>query len=167
MVYRGNNCRLTYFITSEDNIAAGDLVICRFLSKIEGVEKVGGQSSCLQPGMLMCQFDSENKIIAAEIVFDGNNSFNSRFSLANLYPFLVMGYMQQLQVKMLLPNSVLDLRWLWWYPSFVTTCLICWCDDIHVVTESLLLLLCCVGSLFSSVSLTDFTLAGIWNEPRK
>lgn len=72
---------MAYISSKDDVIAAGDLVMCRYLMTMEGCETVGCVGSCVQHGMVQCQFDRSNKIIACEIMFD------------------VMGYMQQLQVS--------------------------------------------------------------------
>ena len=70
-----------YQTANDDLLAAGDLVMCRYSMKVEGLERVGGLSACVQTGMMMCRFDRNNKIYSMEIMFD------------------VMGYMQQLQVR--------------------------------------------------------------------
>lgn len=77
----GQGCKLSYQINKDDMLAAGELVMCRFVMRVDGYERVGGLSPCLQPGMLMCKFDRFHKIVYAEMMFD------------------VMGYMQQLQVS--------------------------------------------------------------------
>jgi hypothetical protein len=83
---------MVYHTSKEDTIASGDVVMCRFLLKIEGPEQyVGDKHICVQPGMLYCRFSSFDKITSAEIVFD------------------VMGMMQQLQVKVSLRLFILKL----------------------------------------------------------
>jgi hypothetical protein len=61
-------------------LAAGDIVICRFLLRSEGHEGVGAPSGLTKHGMLQCKFNKDNKMVSAEMVFD------------------VMGFMQQFQV---------------------------------------------------------------------
>lgn len=62
-------------------LAAGDLVMCRYIMRTEDFEKVGALCSCVQHGIMQCRFNKQNKMISAEMMFD------------------VMGFMQQLQVK--------------------------------------------------------------------
>ena len=78
--YRGQSCRLTYSSSKDDMLAAGDLIMCRYVMHTEGYDVVGAVSSCVQHGMMQCRFNKHNKMIAAEMMFD------------------VMGFMQQLQV---------------------------------------------------------------------
>ncbi|KAJ1422536.1 hypothetical protein B484DRAFT_113573 [Ochromonadaceae sp. CCMP2298] len=61
-------------------LAAGDVVMCRYVMQIDGCTNVGGDlPSFSQQGMIQCRFDREDKILSVEMMFD------------------VMGYMQQLQ----------------------------------------------------------------------
>mmetsp|Transcript_27455 Transcript_27455/g.46070 ORF Transcript_27455/g.46070 Transcript_27455/m.46070 type:complete len:479 (-) Transcript_27455:362-1798(-) len=77
---RNESCRVTFHTTPEDILAAGDLVMCRYVMRIDGCDMVGGGvESCVQHGMMTCKFDRHNKILSVENMFD------------------VMGYMQQLQ----------------------------------------------------------------------
>jgi hypothetical protein len=72
---------VTYTSSKDDMLAAGDLVMARYVLRTEGHELVGAQSPCIQHGMLQCRFNKQNKMVAAEMMFD------------------VMGFMQQLQVS--------------------------------------------------------------------
>lgn len=69
-----------YAANKEDMLAAGELIMCRYILRTEGFESVGAHCSVVQHGMLQCRFNKANKIAAAEMIFD------------------VMGFMQQLQV---------------------------------------------------------------------
>jgi len=77
----GQGCRLAVSVGKEDRIAAGEWVMCRFSLRTEGSELVGALYGCVQHGMLQAHFNSDNKLVAAEMTFD------------------VMGFMQQLQVS--------------------------------------------------------------------
>jgi len=97
-VKKGKTCRLVYRSSSEDIVSAGDTVMCKFITEINGCDAVGGVGSCLQQCMLQCRFNRDNggrRIVAAEFIFD------------------VMGYMQQLQrasgippEKNIIPNDL-------------------------------------------------------------
>ena len=78
-IKRGQSCRIVYISGKDDMLAAGDLIMCRYLMRTEGHEIVGAFSPCAQHGMLQCQFNHQNKMVSAEMTFD------------------VMGFMQQLQ----------------------------------------------------------------------
>ena len=82
-IMRREFCRLVYSCNKEDMIAAGDLIMCKYVMKIEGYQKVGCTAGCVQHGMLQCKFNKQNKMISAELTYD------------------VMGFMQQLQVMIL------------------------------------------------------------------
>ena len=86
----GQGCRLTYTVGNDEIVAAGEWVMCRFSLRTEGGEMVGALYGCVQHGMLQAHFNRENKLVAAEMVFD------------------VMGFMQQLQV-----GFVFELFTLW------------------------------------------------------
>ena len=73
-------CSLVYSCKKGDMIASGDLIMCKYVMTIEGHQKVGSVTGCVQHGMLQCKFNKQNKIISAELSYD------------------VMGFMQQLQV---------------------------------------------------------------------
>lgn len=77
----GQACRLAYTVSRDDMVVAGEWVMCRFSLRTEGSEQVGALYGCVQHGMLQAHFNSENKLVAAEMMFD------------------VMGFMQQLQVS--------------------------------------------------------------------
>ena len=77
---RGQGCRIIYSCGKDDMLAAGDLIMCKYVMRIEGYEIVGARSGCIQHGMIHCKFNKQNKMISAEMMFD------------------VMGFMQQLQV---------------------------------------------------------------------
>lgn len=64
-------------------LASGDVIMCRYVLSMTGTETFQRQDSmsCIQHGMLKCQFNSNHKIVHAEVVFD------------------VHGFMQQLQVS--------------------------------------------------------------------
>lgn len=79
----GQGCRLAYTVSRDDMIAAGERVMCRFSLRTEGSEQVGALYGCVQHGMLQAHFNNDNKLIAAEMIFD------------------VMGFMQQLQVSLI------------------------------------------------------------------
>jgi hypothetical protein len=78
-VKRGQSCRITYSSNKEDMLAAGDLIMCRYVLRTEGFDTAGALSPCVQHGMLQCRFNKQNKMVGAEMMFD------------------VMGFMQQLQ----------------------------------------------------------------------
>lgn len=78
-IKRREFCHLVYSCNKEDMIAAGDLIMCKYVMNIEGYQKVGCTTGCVQHGMLQCKFNKQNKIISAELTYD------------------VMGFMQQLQ----------------------------------------------------------------------
>ena len=80
-IRRNDICRLVYSCNKKDMIAAGDLIMCKYVMRIEDHQKVGCITGCLQHGMLQCKFNKQNKIISAELTYD------------------VMGFMQQLQVR--------------------------------------------------------------------
>lgn len=75
----GRSSRVTISTGKDDMMVAGDIVMCRYIMKIEGTELTTPQSVCTQHGMMQCRFNKQNKITAIEIMFD------------------VMGFMQQLQ----------------------------------------------------------------------
>jgi len=83
----GQACRLAYAVSRDDMVVAGEWVMCRFSLRTEGSEQVGALYGCVQHGMLQAHFNSENKLVAAEMMFD------------------VMGFMQQLQVSFALSFS--------------------------------------------------------------
>lgn len=71
---------MAYCAGVDDMLAAGDLVMCRYLMRIEGWERTGAACGAVQQGMMQFRFDSHShKIVAVDIVFD------------------VLGFMQQLQ----------------------------------------------------------------------
>ena len=80
-VKRGQSCRVAYVAGKGDMVAAGDLVMCRYIMRTEGHDLVGAAGACVQHGMLQCRFNRHNKMVSAEMMFD------------------VMGFMQQLQVR--------------------------------------------------------------------
>ena len=85
-ILRREFCRLVYSCNKEDMIAAGDLIMCKYVMKVESYQKVGCMAGCIQHGMLQCKFNKQNKIISAELTYD------------------VMGFMQQLQVILMNSN---------------------------------------------------------------
>jgi hypothetical protein len=75
---------MIYHTSQEDTLAAGSVVMCRYLSRLEVPETVSpmvGYNSLQTAGMLFCQFSPNHKISSIEMVFD------------------VMSFMQQLQVN--------------------------------------------------------------------
>jgi hypothetical protein len=78
-IKRGQSCRIIYASSKEDMLAAGDLIMCRYVLKTEGYDAAGALSPCVQHGMIQCRFNQHNKMVGAEMMFD------------------VMGFMQQLQ----------------------------------------------------------------------
>ena len=58
-VKRGQSCRVIYISGKDDMLAAGDLIICRYLMRTEGHEVVGAFSPCVQHGMLQCRFNKQ------------------------------------------------------------------------------------------------------------
>lgn len=107
-ICNGETCRPIYTCSKEDMIAAGDLIMCKYVMKIEGYQNVGCTIGCIQHGMLQCKFNKQNKIVAAEMVYD------------------VMGFMQQLQVRTSHLFIVLQ------KDLFYLCC--CRCDDIKVLS---------------------------------
>lgn len=113
-IRRGDGCRLVYSSTRDDMLAAGDLIMCKYVMRVEGFENVGCLSGCVQHGMLQCKFNKQNKMISAEIMYD------------------VMGFMQQLQVLFCYSSFKVAIFcatgfFLFHFDdihSFVTTCLI-------------------------------------------
>eukprot|EP01039_Chlorochromonas_danica_P005889 gene5889-6484_t len=81
LLNNGDDCKFTYHVARDDILVAGDLVMCRYLLKIDVSRRLGGDlQACYQPGMLQCKFNpSTNKLSHVDMVFD------------------VMGFMQQLQ----------------------------------------------------------------------
>jgi len=69
-----------YSCAKDDMLAAGDLIMCKYIMRFDGFEVVGARSGCIQHGMVQCKFNKQNKMISAEMMFD------------------VMGFMQHLQV---------------------------------------------------------------------
>ena len=69
-VKRGQSCRVTYVAGQGDMLAAGDLVMCRYVMRTEGHDLVGAEGACVQHGMLQCRFNRENKIVSAEMVWE-------------------------------------------------------------------------------------------------
>jgi hypothetical protein len=105
-ICNGETCRPIYTCTKEDMIAAGDLIMCKYVMKIEGYQNVGCTNGCIQHGMLQCKFNKQNKIVSAEMVYD------------------VMGFMQQLQVRIYIHRLAEKL--------FCICC--CRFDDIQVLS---------------------------------
>ena len=66
-------------IEASDILAAGDYVMLSYTLDLVGVGMKDSINKCTQHGMVQCQFNQNNKIIAVEVVFD------------------VMAFMQQLQ----------------------------------------------------------------------
>lgn len=85
----GETCKIIYHTSKEDVIASNDMVMCRFILKLEKKENLS--QNFIQPGMLHCKFSRFNKIISMEIIFD------------------VMSFMQQLQrmAEISLENSII------------------------------------------------------------
>ena len=76
----GKRCLIQYHTAPEDLLAAGDLIMCKYVMRTEGHEEVGVQGGpVVQHGMMQCKFNREHRMVSAEMVFD------------------VMGFMQQLQ----------------------------------------------------------------------
>jgi hypothetical protein len=76
----GKRSSIAYLTTADDLLAAGDLIMCKYLLKTDGHEEVGVQGGpVLQHGMMQCKFGSDHRMVSVEMVFD------------------VMGFMQQLQ----------------------------------------------------------------------
>jgi hypothetical protein len=65
---------MEYVVNSEDVSAAGYTVICRYSIKI--FSEKNGHVFCLQPGMLHCKFNNENKICFIDMVYDVMNFIN-------------------------------------------------------------------------------------------
>jgi len=70
---------LTIEVKDEDVITAGDLLMCCYVMTLDVSHAVGQERKCSQMGMIQCKFNSTNKIVALELIYD------------------VMGFMQQLQ----------------------------------------------------------------------